>query len=66
MEDRANYSVGAPIDRTAGFHSGAVDVNLEELFRKLRRRIWLILAIIAAATLLTAAVSLLLPTRYTA
>lgn len=40
--------------------------SLEELLRTLRRRIWLIAAIMAAGVLLTAAVAIMLPSRYTA
>jgi polysaccharide biosynthesis transport protein len=66
VEDKGNLSVGPALDRTEGFHSAAQDLSLEELFRKLRRRVWLILAIVAAAAVLAAVVSVLLPTRYTA
>ena len=41
-------------------------LNLDELLRKLRRRRWLIFTFVAIATLLTAAGSLLLTSRYTA
>ena len=44
----------------------AVDLSLDELLRKLRRRKWLISAFVAFATLLTAGGSLLLTSRYTA
>ena len=43
----------------------AVDLSLDELLRKLRRRKWLISAFVAFATLLTVG-SLLLTSRYTA
>ena len=66
MEERVNYSVGPRVGRALDLYSGGMDLSFEELLRKLRRRVWLILAIVAALTVLTAVVSLLLPSRYTA
>ena len=66
MEEMVNYSVGPRVGRALDLYSGGMNLSFEELLRKLRRRVWLILAIVAALTVLTAVVSLLLPSRYTA
>lgn len=66
MDERVNFSVGPRVGRALDLYSQAADLSFEELLRKLRRRIWLILAIIAVATFLTALVTIFLPQRYTA
>lgn len=66
MEDRPNFSVGSPLDRMSEVLPGGGTFSLEELLRTLRRRMWLILTIMMVGTLLTAAVSIMLPSRYTA
>jgi exopolysaccharide transport family protein len=54
------------VGRALDLYSQAADLSFDELFRKLRRRIWLIAAIVAAVTLLTAVVTIFLTPRYTA
>lgn len=66
MKERPSFSVAATHNRSSDISPPAVDLNLDELLRKLRRRRWLIFAFVAIATLLTAAGSLLLTSRYTA
>lgn len=66
MDERVNFSVGPRVGRALDLYSNAADLSVEELLRKLRRRIWLILSIIAVVTLATALATLLLPSRYTA
>ena len=66
MKERPSFSVAATHDRSSDISPLSVDFSLQELLRKLRRRKWLILAFVAGATLLTAVVSLLLTSRYTA
>ncbi len=66
MEDRPNFSVGSPLDRMSEVLPGGGSFSLEELLRTLRRRMWLILTIMMVGTLLTAAVAVMLPSRYTA
>lgn len=61
-----NFSVGPRVGRALDLYSSSADLSFEELLRKLRRRVWLIAGIVAVLTLLTAVVSLLLPSRYTA
>jgi polysaccharide biosynthesis transport protein len=64
MKERASFSVAAK--RSSDISPPAVDLSLDELLRKLRRRKWLIFTFIAIATLLTAVASLLMTSRYTA
>lgn len=66
MEDRPNFSVGSPLDRMSEVLPGGGSFSLEELLRTLRRRMWLIVTIMMVGTLLTAAVAVMLPSRYTA
>ena len=66
MKERPSFSVAAMHNRSSDISPPALDLNLDELLRKLRRRRWLIFAFVAIATLLTAAGSLLLTSRYTA
>jgi uncharacterized protein involved in exopolysaccharide biosynthesis len=64
MKERASFSVAAK--RSSDISPPAVDLSLDELLRKLRRRRWLIFTFMAIATLLTAVASLLMTSRYTA
>src|SRR5512144_369385 len=66
MKERPSFSVAGTHNRSSDISPPSVDFSLEELLRKLRRRKWLIFAFIAVATLLTAVVSLLLTSQYTA
>jgi succinoglycan biosynthesis transport protein ExoP len=66
MKERASFSVAAVHNRSSDISLPAVDLSLDELLRKLRRRKWLIFVFVALATLLTAVGSLLLTSRYTA
>ncbi len=66
VDDRVDFSVGPRVGRALDLYSQAADLSFDELFRKLRRRIWLIVAIVAAITLLTAVVTIFLQPRYTA
>lgn len=61
-----NFSVGPRVGRALDLYSSSANLSFEEMLRKLRRRMWLIASIVAVLTLLTAVVSLLLPSRYTA
>ena len=66
MKERPSLSIAATHNRSSEITPPVVDLNLDELLRKLRRRKWLIIALVVLGTLLTAAGSLLLKTRYTA
>ena len=66
MKERPSFSIAATHNRSSDISPPPVDLSLDELLRKLRRRKWLIVAFVALATLLTAVGSLLLTTRYTA
>ena len=66
MKERPSFSVPAIHNPSSDISPTTPDVGLDELVRKLRRRKRLIFAFVAIATLLTAAGSLLLTSRYTA
>jgi succinoglycan biosynthesis transport protein ExoP len=66
MKERPSFSIAATHNRSSDISPPPVDLSLDELLRKLRRRKWLIVGFVALATLLTAVGSLLLTTRYTA
>jgi polysaccharide biosynthesis transport protein len=65
MKERPGFSA-ATDNRSSDISLPTVDFNLDELLRKLRRRKWLIIALVVLGTLLTAAGSLLLKARYSA
>jgi exopolysaccharide transport family protein len=66
MKERPSFSIAATHNRSSDISPPPVDLSLDELLRKLRRRKWLIVGFVALPTLLTAVGSLLLTTRYTA